>query len=124
AVRAAPFRETTYRLLMRCHTAAGNRAEALRVYERCRRMLADELGVDPSPETESAYLALLGDATAAEVAGEPAPAGEPVRTAVLGPIDDGGPLIGRADELDAIERATATSRPLTLTGAAGVGKSR
>ena len=33
--------------------------EALRVYERCRRLLADELGAYPSPETEAVYLDLL-----------------------------------------------------------------
>jgi basic membrane lipoprotein Med (substrate-binding protein (PBP1-ABC) superfamily)/DNA-binding SARP family transcriptional activator len=66
AVRAAeeltglePFRESGWRLLMRANVAAGNHAEALRVYERCRRLLADELGSYPSPETESEYLTIL-----------------------------------------------------------------
>jgi YVTN family beta-propeller protein len=66
AIRAAeqlivldPFRETGYRRLMEAHVAAGNRAEALRVYERCRRLLAEELGAYPSPETESIYRGLL-----------------------------------------------------------------
>ena len=54
-----PFRETGYRRLMEAHVAAGNRAEALRVYERCRRLLAEELGAYPSPETESIYRGLL-----------------------------------------------------------------
>ena len=54
-----PFRETAYQLLMRAHAAAGNRADALRVYERCRRLLSDELGVDPSPATEAVYLDIL-----------------------------------------------------------------
>jgi DNA-binding SARP family transcriptional activator/DNA-binding beta-propeller fold protein YncE len=54
-----PFRETGYRRLMEAHVAAGNRAEALRVYERCRRLLADELGTYPSPETEALYRRLL-----------------------------------------------------------------
>jgi basic membrane lipoprotein Med (substrate-binding protein (PBP1-ABC) superfamily)/DNA-binding SARP family transcriptional activator len=54
-----PFRESGYRRLMECHAAAGNPAEALRVYERCRRFLADELGAYPSPETESIYRELL-----------------------------------------------------------------
>lgn len=54
-----PFRESGYRRLMEGHAAAGNRAEALRVYERCRRLLADELGAFPSPETEAAYRKLL-----------------------------------------------------------------
>lgn len=54
-----PFRESSYRRLMHAHAAAGNPAEALRVYERCRRFLADELGAYPSPETESIYRELL-----------------------------------------------------------------
>jgi YVTN family beta-propeller protein len=58
-VALEPFRETGYRRLMEAHVAAGNRAEALRVYERCRRLLADELGTYPSPETESIYRELL-----------------------------------------------------------------
>jgi YVTN family beta-propeller protein len=59
AIGLEPFRETGYRLLMEAHAAGGNRAEALRVYERCRRLLADELGAYPSPETESVYQRLL-----------------------------------------------------------------
>lgn len=54
-----PFRESGYRRLMEIHAAAGNPAEALRVYERCRRLLADELGAYPSAETESIYRDLL-----------------------------------------------------------------
>ena len=54
-----PFRESGYRRLMESHVAAGNPAEALRVYERCRRFLADELGAYPSTETEAAYLEIL-----------------------------------------------------------------
>jgi ABC-type transport system substrate-binding protein/DNA-binding SARP family transcriptional activator len=59
AIELEPFRETGYRLLMEAHAATGNRAEALRVYERCRRLLAEELGAYPSPETESVYQRLL-----------------------------------------------------------------
>jgi YVTN family beta-propeller protein len=54
-----PYRETGYRQLMGAHAAAGNRAEALRVYEQCRQLLATELGAYPSPETESIYRELL-----------------------------------------------------------------
>src|SRR4029079_6411235 len=54
-----PFRETSYRALMQAHVAAGNPAEALRVYERCRRFLADELGAYPSPESEAVYREIL-----------------------------------------------------------------
>ena len=58
-IELEPFRESSYRALMQADAAAGNPAEALRVYERCRQFLADELGVYPSPETEAVYLEIL-----------------------------------------------------------------
>jgi DNA-binding SARP family transcriptional activator len=54
-----PFRETSYQLLMRLHADAGDRAEALRVFARCRDVLRDELGISPSPRTEKLYLDIL-----------------------------------------------------------------
>gem|GEM_PF-258574 len=65
-----PFRESSYRALMQAHAAAGNPAEALRVYERCRVFLGEELGAYPSAETEAVYLEILRSSsgtTAAEV---------------------------------------------------------
>ena len=62
AAQRAPLHEAAHRALMAAHDAAGNRAEALRAYQRARRLLAAELGIDPSAETEAAYLALLGPA--------------------------------------------------------------
>ena len=92
AVRAAeelvelePYRERGYRLLMEAQSAAGNDAEALRTYERCRRLLADELGTYPSSETEAIYRRLLEEPlTAADTATVPAlpdspPSHEPQR---------------------------------------------
>ncbi|MBR9989542.1 MAG: DNA-binding protein [Gemmatimonadetes bacterium] len=58
-VALAPFRETAYQLLMRAHAASGNSAEALRVYERCRTLIAEELGVSPSPQTKAVHAELL-----------------------------------------------------------------
>lgn len=57
-----PFRETAHRLLMRAHAAAGNQAEALRAFERCRRTITEELGAGPSAETEALYLEILRSA--------------------------------------------------------------
>lgn len=59
AVSLEPFRETAHVQLMRVHLTAGNRAEGLRAYERCRQLIAGELGVDPSAETTAAYHQLL-----------------------------------------------------------------
>jgi DNA-binding SARP family transcriptional activator/streptogramin lyase len=59
AIEVEPYRESGYRLLMEAHVAAGNGGEALRVYERCRNFLAEELGAYPSAETEALYRSLL-----------------------------------------------------------------
>jgi len=55
----APYRESGYRFAMQCLAARGNYAEALTVYERCRQVLHDDLGVDPGPEIQALYLEVL-----------------------------------------------------------------
>jgi DNA-binding SARP family transcriptional activator/streptogramin lyase len=90
-----PFRESSYRALMQAHAAAGNPAEALRVYERCRRFLAEELGAYPSVESEAAYLEILRtsrDGPAAEVDRVEADRLDP---GLLPPAGDEPPRLGR-----------------------------
>jgi len=53
AVELEPFRESGYRRLMQVLVKRGDRAEAVRVYQDCKRRLAQELGVAPSDETEA-----------------------------------------------------------------------
>ncbi|HNS79741.1 MAG TPA: bacterial transcriptional activator domain-containing protein, partial [Syntrophorhabdus sp.] len=50
--------ENLYRLLMLCLQRQGHKAEALTVYERCRKTLHAELGTAPSSETEAMARAL------------------------------------------------------------------
>ncbi len=54
-----PYREAGHRLVMRAHAAMGNTAEGLKAYEHCRKLIARELGVDPSPQTKASYETLL-----------------------------------------------------------------
>jgi DNA-binding SARP family transcriptional activator len=49
AVVAEPLRESAHRVLIKAHLAEGNYGEANRQYQLCRRLLADELGIQPSP---------------------------------------------------------------------------
>jgi DNA-binding SARP family transcriptional activator len=58
-IAAEPFRETGYEVLMAAHLARGNAALGLRVYEQCRRLLADELGAGPGPPIQAIYARLL-----------------------------------------------------------------
>jgi pentatricopeptide repeat protein len=64
-VELAPFRESGYRILMEALARSGNVAEALRVYDRLRVTLRDELGVAPSAAVQDVHRRLLAEGTAA-----------------------------------------------------------
>jgi DNA-binding SARP family transcriptional activator len=50
AVTADPFRESGHRALIRAHMREGNRSEAIRQYLLYRKILAEELGIEPTAE--------------------------------------------------------------------------
>jgi DNA-binding SARP family transcriptional activator len=52
-VACEPLRESGHRALISIHLAEGNRAEAVRHYDKFRRLLADELGLSPSSQFEA-----------------------------------------------------------------------
>jgi DNA-binding SARP family transcriptional activator len=54
-----PLRETGYGLLMRARAERGRVPEALRVYERARTVLREELGIPPSPALATLHMQLL-----------------------------------------------------------------
>jgi DNA-binding SARP family transcriptional activator len=66
-VELAPFRETGYRILMEGLERSGNVAEALRVYDRLRITLREELGIPPSPTVQEVHRRLLGKAATTAV---------------------------------------------------------
>jgi DNA-binding SARP family transcriptional activator len=58
-IELAPFRETGHRILMEALEGTGNVAEALRVYDRLRIMLREELGIAPSRALQDVHRRLL-----------------------------------------------------------------
>ena len=60
AVHCEPLREAGHQRLLRALMAKGDHAAVLTAYAACRRVLAEELGVSPSPETEAIYREALG----------------------------------------------------------------
>lgn len=60
ALTVEPLRESSYRLLMQAHALAGNPAEAVRAYHDLRVRLLNELGTDPSDETDAVYMKMIG----------------------------------------------------------------
>jgi DNA-binding SARP family transcriptional activator len=51
--------EAAHAGIMHCHVALGNRAAAVAQYQKLRRLLDEELGLDPDPEIEHVYRSLL-----------------------------------------------------------------
>ncbi|MFE0171308.1 BTAD domain-containing putative transcriptional regulator [Streptomyces sp. NPDC059002] len=132
---AHPLRESLSAALVTALRRAGRRSEALDWFHRTRRLLADELGVDPGRELAEAYaLALRGqhddddeDAAQRETA-ETVLSAAPASAVSAGPVDllPRAPrgFHGRAAELAALSRAASGEAPVCLvTGPAGVGKS-
>lgn len=60
----SPLRETGYALLMDALAARGNVAEAMRVYDRARTILDQELGITPGRAIQQAHARLLGTSAA------------------------------------------------------------
>ncbi|MFN2207559.1 MAG: BTAD domain-containing putative transcriptional regulator, partial [Candidatus Promineifilaceae bacterium] len=58
-VQQNPLSETAYRRLMALQAASGNRAGALQTFQQAQKMLAESLGVDPSPETLALHIQTL-----------------------------------------------------------------
>ena len=58
-IELSAYRESGYALLMEALERQGNVAEALRVYERLRGLLRQELGTAPSPVVQQVHERLL-----------------------------------------------------------------
>src|SRR4029079_18171595 len=104
-----PFRESGHLLLMRVREAQGNVVEALRVHERLRTLLRDELGVAPRPEGQAASGRLRKPEQPQQAAPAPTPAppprpAEPVREddGQFFATRSGGRFVGRRAELGAL----------------------
>ena len=61
AVTEHPLREDLRRLLMLAHYQGGGRADALEAFRDGRRVLREELGLDPGPELVAIHEAILRD---------------------------------------------------------------
>jgi DNA-binding SARP family transcriptional activator len=60
-LREEPLMESVHRQIMRLHYLSGNRAAAMRQFETCRRLLTEELGIEPMRRTRRIYEMILAD---------------------------------------------------------------
>jgi predicted ATPase/DNA-binding SARP family transcriptional activator len=146
-----PWHEGAHRQLMRVLALGGDRSAALAQYETCWRVLADELGVEPTEETVALYEQIRAGqlsrrAEEQRSRGEvsvapPWPADEPALAQASGPGDGllpGPPaplhnlpsqttsFVGRKEELAELARwlADPEVRLATILGPGGIGKTR
>ncbi len=140
-VQAHPLREGLQGQLMLALYRSGRQADALGAYRRTREVLAEELGIDPSPALRALELAILNQSADLELA----PDHEPKMVVTPGPSgSDGLPaagvalprrlavppavgVVGREAELeviaDALKRVGVGGREVLLvSGEAGLGK--
>jgi DNA-binding SARP family transcriptional activator len=117
-VAAEPYHETGYRLWMEAHARGGDFAAALRVYDRVRRVLRDELGTAPGPELQELHGRLLGGETTVLTRAKISLPGMLV-------LKQRDPLVGRERELRRLGELLGSggSGLVVLTGEPGVGKS-
>jgi DNA-binding SARP family transcriptional activator/tetratricopeptide (TPR) repeat protein len=151
-LRLDPFSEEAYIAAMDILGELGRVDRALELYDRCRRMLAGELGVSPSTELVAARRRLRrpagrgGGVIAAPEPSAPA-AGEdaaetgsdelaralaelPLPESLPEPGPGEPPLVGRANELGILSRTTGGADPgdeptvILIAGEPGIGKTR
>jgi predicted ATPase/DNA-binding SARP family transcriptional activator len=129
-----PLREEAHRQIMQCYAWAGQRSAALHQYQECERILQQELGVAPLPETKLLYQQIktnrLPEAPNLWENGTVGAVFEqsPSQT---GPSVAAGDskLVGRMMEWQALQRALQSAAEgkggfVALRGEAGIGKTR
>ncbi len=137
-VETEPYRESGYILLMEALGAEGNVAEGLRVFERLRTLLRDELGMTPSPDAIAAHDRLLRPEIHGRLVESGAPGGRGSGLDMPAELlaRAAAPMVGRRRELEALSGLWAlavagardsqdhTERMVLLIGDPGIGKTR
>ena len=137
-VEARPLRERRWGQLIVATYRCGRQADALRAYQRCRIVLADELGLEPGPELRRLEAAVLAqdpsldwqhDPAAGAVAAPaaPVPAGAPLAAVQLAGEPSAPSLVGRDAELAHLhhvlrQAASGHGGAMVLVGEPGAGK--
>ncbi|WP_157250135.1 BTAD domain-containing putative transcriptional regulator [Nonomuraea typhae] len=115
-IAAHPLRERLRAQLMRALYGSGRQAEALTAYEEGRRILDEELGVEPGAEMAAAHLAVLRADPSLGTAGEGV-----LRQGLRAQLTS---FVGRAGDLSRLGELLESARLVTLIGPGGAGKTR
>jgi predicted ATPase/DNA-binding SARP family transcriptional activator len=122
ALALEPWREEAHLHLIRLLASNGQKSEALAQFERCRQVLADEMGMDPSDEV----LALVRQIRKGEFQPPSLPTSLPPRSRLHRFPAQFTSFVGREAELHTVvgQLCMPDCRLVTLVGAGGMGKTR
>jgi predicted ATPase/DNA-binding SARP family transcriptional activator len=124
-----PLRERTHRTLAHALYRAGRQADALEILGRVRDRLRDELGLDPAPETDALYAALLRRDADLDAPADPVTPATGTSRSTRRDRQRRLPVartsfVGRRQEVDALRAGLEQARVVTLVGPGGTGKTR
>jgi predicted ATPase/DNA-binding SARP family transcriptional activator len=121
-VRAAPYRERRWALLVLSLYRCDRQAEALAAVRRVRSLLADQLGIDPGPELQRLEQQVLRQDPGLLLPGRVSPSHDlAYHQPIPRPLSS---FLGRDSDLALLAGLVGASRLVTVTGTAGVGKTR
>ena len=131
-VQDNPLHERFHAQLIIALYRCGRQADALQAYKQARRILLEELGVEPCPELRSLEVAILNQDPALAAPASTAPERTPINGATSTAHDGLAtrfPLVGRTDELAALRTDLASARAgrgrvALVAGEPGLGKTR
>ena len=116
-----PLRERLRGQLMLALYRSGRQAEASDLFHKTRTALVEGLGMEPGPELQKLFKAILNQSPSLDVAPSLAMRDEPRINNLPFQLTS---FVGRVQELGEIRRLLSESRLVTLTGAGGMGKTR
>ncbi len=123
-----PWREEAHRQVMRSLALSGQRGAALVQYETCRRVLAEEMKVEPSAETAALYEEIKTGNWKLEVSGwkQSRISNVQPQTSDFQLPTPSTPFLGREKELAELAEllANPTCRLISIVGPGGMGKTR
>lgn len=134
ALEEYPYRERLHGALMLALYRSGRTAEALLAYDNARRVLTEELGVDPGPALRELHAAILAEDRTLLAPPTAAAGGRPPQAGRIRPAPHGRPaqlpavpsdFTGRREQLSALVSALtggAEHAVAVITGMGGVGK--